>query len=102
MPHGAGVNRKPVKTDIDLDELTFKPKNVNRIRQSVGSLGGGNHFIEVSQMKEEYGLMVHSGSRGLGFQVANHHQRIAKKTTGQLVQQKDLAYLEGETCSMIT
>ena len=69
---------------------------MNRIRQSVGSLGGGNHFIEVSQMKEEYGLMVHSGSRGLGFQVANHHQRIAEKTTGQLVQQKELAYLKGD------
>lgn len=96
VPHGSGVNRQPIKTDIDLNELTFQPKNTNRIRQSVGSLGGGNHFIEVSRMAEGYGLMVHSGSRGLGFQVANHHQRIAEETTGHLVQHKDLAYLEGK------
>lgn len=96
IPHGAGVNRQPVKTDINLDELSFKPKNANRIRQSVGSLGGGNHFIEINQMADGYGLMVHSGSRGLGFQVANHHQRIAEKATDHLVQHKDLAYLEGD------
>lgn len=34
--------------------------------------------------------------KNIGFQVANHHQCIAEQTTGQLVQQKELAYLEGE------
>lgn len=96
IPHGTGVNRKPIKTDINFDNLTFQPKNMNRIRQSLGSLGGGNHFIELSQLTDGYGLMVHSGSRGLGFQVANYHQRIAEQATGHLVQHKDLAYLEGE------
>jgi len=47
-------------------------------RYQLGSLGGGNHFIEI-QREDAAGiwLMVHSGSRNIGYQVAHHYNRIA-------------------------
>lgn len=55
-------------------------KNVKRLEMSLGSLGGGNHFIEVdvSNNGTKY-LIIHSGSRNLGTQVANYYQNIASK-----------------------
>ena len=53
-------------------------KNTDRILLSLGTLGGGNHFIEVSKNdKDEYFLIIHSGSRNLGKQVATHYQNLA-------------------------
>lgn len=53
-------------------------KNRKRIERSVGTLGGGNHFIEVGldDDKNKY-LVIHSGSRNLGKQVAEIYQRLA-------------------------
>lgn len=53
-------------------------KNTKRIERSIGSLGGGNHFIEigVDDYKNKY-LVIHSGSRNLGKQVAEFYQRLA-------------------------
>lgn len=53
-------------------------KNTKRIERSIGTLGGGNHFIEldVDEEKNLY-LVIHSGSRNLGKQVAEHYQNIA-------------------------
>ena len=57
----------------------------DRLSNSLGSLGGGNHFIEVDVDKEgNYWLIVHSGSRNLGKQVAEHYQKIAEKIQGGL------------------
>ncbi|MDR7870901.1 MAG: RtcB family protein [Tissierellaceae bacterium] len=53
-------------------------KNTKRIERSLGTLGGGNHFIEVGA--DEYNnkyLVIHSGSRNLGKQVADIYQRLA-------------------------
>lgn len=53
-------------------------KNTDRILLSLGTLGGGNHFIEVSKNdKDECFLIIHSGSRNLGKQVATHYQNLA-------------------------
>lgn len=55
-------------------------RNRNRIKKSVGTLGGGNHFIEVAQdSQNEYYLIIHTGSRNLGLQVAKHYQNLAIK-----------------------
>jgi len=51
----------------------------NKAVCAVGTLGGGNHFIEVAKSDDgEYWLLIHSGSRNLGLRVANYHQRNAK------------------------
>ena len=53
-------------------------KDSKRLERSLGTLGGGNHFIEID-MDENGGkyLVIHSGSRNLGKQVADHYQQIA-------------------------
>lgn len=53
-------------------------KETTRLMRSLGTLGGGNHFIEIDVDDEgEKYLIIHSGSRNLGTQVARHYQKIA-------------------------
>jgi len=78
IPSGFSVRNVPHRFvgQAEIDQLICKEfVDLERARHSVGSLGGGNHFIEVG--KDEEGslyLAVHSGSRHLGTQVANHYQ----------------------------
>lgn len=67
----------------------------------IGTLGGGNHFIELQADEKGYlGIMVHSGSRNLGYKICNFFNGLAKdlnKGTLPLVPPEwDLAYLEIE------
>jgi len=66
---------------IDFADLEcLKHVNLERTRLSVGTLGGGNHFIEAD--KDEEGniyIVVHSGSRNLGKQVAEYYQDLGYK-----------------------
>ena len=53
-------------------------KNSKRIERSIGTLGGGNHFIEVDKGEDgNLYLVIHSGSRNLGTQVADLYQNLA-------------------------
>ena len=65
---------------FDLTQLScFRAlKDTKRLERSMGTLGGGNHFIEIDEDDEggKY-LVIHSGSRNLGTQVAEYHQGIA-------------------------
>ncbi len=65
---------------FDLTELRCYRylKDSRRLERSLGTLGGGNHFIEID-VDENGGkyLVIHSGSRNLGTQVATHYQQIA-------------------------
>lgn len=65
---------------FDLTELRcFRSlKDTRRLERSLGTLGGGNHFIEIDEDSEgnKY-LVIHSGSRNLGTQVARIYQDIA-------------------------
>ena len=57
--------------------------DIDRAERSIGTLGGGNHFIELNVDEGGcYYLVIHSGSRNLGVQVCNHYQeRAVKKLT---------------------
>lgn len=65
-----------LNNEIELTNLKIAGEvNLERARRSIGTLGGGNHFIEMG--KSENGdlyLIVHSGSRHLGNEVANYYQ----------------------------
>ena len=65
---------------FDLTELRCyrSLKDAKRLERSLGTLGGGNHFIEIDQAADgtKY-LVIHSGSRNLGKQVAEYYQRLA-------------------------
>ena len=53
-------------------------KDSRRLERSLGTLGGGNHFIEVDCAKDgTHYLVIHSGSRNLGKQVAEYYQKLA-------------------------
>ncbi|HEX3077893.1 MAG TPA: RtcB family protein, partial [Lachnospiraceae bacterium] len=65
---------------FDLQELRCyrSLKNTKWLERSLGTLGGGNHFIEVDQAEDETKyLVIHSGSRNLGKQVAEIYQQLA-------------------------
>ena len=61
-------------------------KDTKRFERSIGTLGGGNHFIEIDEGKDgtKY-LVIHTGSRNLGKQVADYYQNLAV----ELMQGKD-------------
>jgi len=68
----------------------------------IGTLGGGNHFIEVQKGSDGFiWVMVHSGSRNLGKQVADHYNRIAirlnEKWHSPVPPEHQLAYLPEES-----
>ena len=53
-------------------------KDSKRLERSLGTLGGGNHFIEIDIDDEgDYYLVIHTGSRNLGKQVADYYQNLA-------------------------
>ena len=65
-----------------IDELHCKEdlRNISWLERSMGTLGGGNHFIEIDEGSDgsKY-LVIHTGSRNLGKQVAEYYQRLAVK-----------------------
>ncbi len=51
---------------------------------SIGTLGGGNHFLEIDQdEKGDFWLSLHSGSRHFGLQIASYHQKKARQWIAQ-------------------
>ena len=61
-------------------------RDTKRLERSIGTLGGGNHFIEIDEgMDGTKYLVIHSGSRNLGKQVADYYQNLAV----ELMQGKD-------------
>ena len=68
------------KRRFDLTELRChrQLKDTRRLERSIGTLGGGNHFIEVDVASDGTNyLVIHSGSRNLGTQVASYYQNLA-------------------------
>lgn len=77
IPSGFNTHTEQ-KAEFDFDKLIAKNLNIDRAKLSLGSLGGGNHFIEVGKTsKDELYLVIHSGSRNIGGQVAKYYQNIA-------------------------
>ena len=83
--------------EIEFDKIRCKKVNIPNARRSLGTLGGGNHFIEAD--RDEQGnlyLVVHSGSRHLGLEVAEYYQEMAWRQLNNTLIPKSLAYVEGQ------
>lgn len=79
IPAGCNVREAPVCCFPKLDELRC-PINKDNALRSIGTLGGGNHFIELDRSPSgEYFIVIHSGSRHLGLEVCNYYQDLAVK-----------------------
>lgn len=80
IPSGFNIRQTPhaYSGEIDLKQLRCaRHVNLERAVRSIGTLGGGNHFIEVNRDEEgRLYVVVHSGSRHLGLETANYYQRI--------------------------
>jgi RNA-splicing ligase RtcB len=80
VPAGMNVHESQKMSDSFLSQLDCKDSlhNVDWILRSMGTLGGGNHFIELDEdEKGNQYLVIHTGSRNLGKQVAEYHQSVA-------------------------
>jgi len=66
------------KAEMPLAELPVIAREYQSALTQLGTLGGGNHFIEIQKGNDGHiWLMIHSGSRNLGFKVANHYNHLA-------------------------
>lgn len=79
IPSGMNVwDGRIEKFDLTTLRCYRSLKDSRRLERSLGTLGGGNHFIEIEVSKERtYYLIIHSGSRNLGKQVAEIYQQLA-------------------------
>ena len=88
--------------DFNLDELPVIKNQYLAALKQLGTLGGGNHFIELQRCHDGYlWIMIHSGSRNLGKQVADHYNKVAKKMNelwfSSINSKADLAFLPFQT-----
>ncbi|MBI1184897.1 RtcB family protein [bacterium] len=61
-------------------ELKIVMRHYEKAQKQVGSLGGGNHFVELQKGSDGYiWIMIHSGSRNLGYAVAKHYNHLAQR-----------------------
>lgn len=107
IPSGSGIRKKshPFLNKMNLEEIRAPIKRRQRSALAIGSLGGGNHFIELNRDEEgNHYLIIHSGSRALGHDVASYYQKKAvqlweerenKDEEGNYVD-PEFAYLEGK------
>ena len=100
IPSGFSVNKTSL-VPFDLKQLRCYSslRNIEWVENSIGSLGGGNHFIEIDEGEDKMKyLTIHTGSRNLGSQVAeiyqmradeicNHHLLERKKKREELILQ---------------
>ena len=78
--HKEAQDKKYLPVGHDIDSLEVVKRRSQSVLHEVGTLGGGNHFIELQ--KDEEGnlwIMIHSGSRNLGKQVGDYYNKMAAK-----------------------
>lgn len=87
---------------FQIDELVVVKRQYLAALKQLGTLGGGNHFIELQRSDDGFlWIMVHSGSRNFGLQVAEYYNKKAKKLNqiyySSVDAKADLAFLPFET-----
>jgi RNA-splicing ligase RtcB len=83
MPFLSSIEKAFIRGLTDVISLTGQ--NERDVLHSLGTLGGGNHFIEIDKDPNgEYWVVIHTGSRNFGKRVAEYYQKLAKDTYGKL------------------
>ena len=96
-----GFNHNLTKHEIPAIFDNYTPvidKEFDKAQYQIGTLGGGNHFIEIQKGSNNHiWIMIHSGSRNLGKQVADYYNKLAiqlnSKWYSSVEKNKDLAFL---------
>ncbi len=77
---GSDLDKTDEKYFEKLPKLSVVSKEYENARKSIGTLGGGNHFIEIQKGSDGFiWIMIHSGSRNLGFKIAKYYNELAIK-----------------------
>lgn len=102
VPVGFKHNKKPQDcmprwNGVDFCN-TIIDREFNSAKKQLGTLGGGNHFIEIQQGDDGFiWVMIHSGSRNLGKQIAEHYNKVAvelnEKWMSRVPKKHQLAFL---------
>ncbi len=79
IPYGMNVwDGRKERFDLEALRCFRELKETTRLKRSLGTLGGGNHFIEVDRASDgTLYIVIHTGSRNLGKQVAEYYQNLA-------------------------
>jgi tRNA-splicing ligase RtcB (3'-phosphate/5'-hydroxy nucleic acid ligase) len=93
--------KQPIELMPSADQLesnSIVAQEFENAREQLGTLGGGNHFIEIQKGSDDHiWIMVHSGSRNIGHKVAEQYNKLAKGFNDAGVVKADLAFLPVET-----
>lgn len=77
IPSGFSIHNHAVRTFKSLHDL-IAPIDIEYTNRSIGTLGGGNHFVELNKDKNnKLWLVIHTGSRHLGTEICKHYQKSA-------------------------
>ncbi len=102
VPSGMAVRKNMHRYCLEMelkDLCCFRHIDEEKAWFSLGTLGGGNHFIEIDQDEEgDLYLVIHSGSRHLGAEVCKYYQNLAYKQAKKkgINTAQPVSYLEGE------
>lgn len=98
IPSGFMIRTAPHQFTQQIDLKKLRCANhvdINRGLLSLGTLGGGNHFIEADRDDDGHiYIVIHSGSRHLGLEIANYYQRVARVLLGDNKVETDRAIEE--------
>ena len=100
VPSGFNIRKAPHNKagfEVISDLRCIRAVNGDKALKSLGTLGGGNHFIEVDKGADGYYIIIHTGSRHLGLDVADYYTEAARRRLVNMG--KDVpyerAYVEG-------
>ncbi len=101
VPLGFNIHNQPQPGSDFIDKKLLPPKlekEVDRAKKSLGTLGGGNHFIDLLKDKDnKVSIMVHTGSRHFGYAIAEYfHQKAKEQCSKRKIDlpDKNLAFLD--------
>lgn len=89
IPSGFNIRNTPhpLVSETRIHDV-IAPVDRDRAEKSIGTLGGGNHFIELNEWDDQVALVVHSGSRHFGKQIAEYYQDLAYNELTEKVKEK--------------
>ncbi|MCK4686134.1 MAG: RtcB family protein, partial [Pirellulales bacterium] len=93
IPVGFNVHPPEEEIEVDLSGLTKRGKEIAKSKKcgrALGSLGGGNHFLEIGYDETDTAwIVIHSGSRGVGHGLASHYMTLASSDPAELAREFD-------------
>ena len=100
VPSGFNIRKAPhnkAMFEVISDLKCLRAVNSDKALKSLGTLGGGNHFIEVDKGEDGYYIIIHTGSRHLGYDVADYYTEAARRRLFNMGMNVpyEMAYVEG-------